>query len=135
VVLMLLAAAAAASWFALAAERQRAARGEVQGRVLSAVRVSGRNQPLAGISARGDIQVRALSARQLGGDTASPDYHRYLNRCRTCHEAPAPDLYTAAEWPRVIERMHGNMRSAGTMGLLPEDRAAVMRFLARHARP
>jgi hypothetical protein len=131
VVLLLL--ALAGTWLLLARTRGGAPDGRVQGRVLDAVRVPGRNQPLAGISARARIEVRPLSVRRIGADTASPGYHRYLNRCATCHAAPAPDLYRAAEWPDVIRRMHSNMRSAGTVGLQPADREAVLRFLARHA--
>jgi hypothetical protein len=127
--------AAAGVWLVLGRADRGVPDGRVQGRVLEAVRVPGRTQPLAGISARGRVEVRALSERKIGADTASPDYHRYLNRCMTCHAAPAPELYRAAEWPGVIDRMHANMRSAGTLGLGAADRQAVLRFLARHAAP
>lgn len=107
---------------------------ELYGQVTSAVRLPGKLLPLAGMSAGGRVEVRAVSPAAIGDDVASAEYHRYLNRCGTCHSPPAPDLHRAGEWPQVIERMHSNMRSAGTLGLRLEDREAITRFLAKHAR-
>lgn len=116
----------------LRAERRQA--GEAQAEVMNAVRVRGKAPPLAGVSARSKVEVAALEPRRIGADTTSPEYHRYMNRCMACHDAPAPDLHTRAEWLEVVRRMDANMRAAGTLGLRGDDGDAVLRFLERHGR-
>lgn len=122
---------AAGAWLDQREERGNA---EVQREVMAAVRVNGRASSLAGVSARGRVAVKALSPRRIGADTATAEYHRYMNRCMACHEAPAPSLHARGEWPAVVQRMDANMRAAGTLGLRGDDHEAVLRFLERHAR-
>lgn len=122
---------AAGAWLDRQEERGAA---EVQREVMTAVRVNGRASSLAGVSARGRLEVKALSPRRIGADTSSAEYHRYMNRCMACHDAPAPSLHARAEWPAVVQRMDANMRAAGTLGLRGDDHEAVLRFLGRHAR-
>lgn len=61
--------------------------------------------------------------------------------CSQCHALPDPQRHTAAEWPRVVERMRRNIAWANRVGgdpLLrtsPElDTAEIIRFLQRHSR-
>lgn len=128
--LPLLLVAGAALWL----RQERQPDGRVQGQVLSAVKVRGARAPLAGVSARARVDVPPLRARKIGADTASAEYHRYMNRCMACHAPPAPSLHSREEWPGVVQRMDAAMRAAGTLGLRGEERAAVLRFLERHAR-
>lgn len=54
--------------------------------------------------------------------------------CQQCHALPDPKQHTAREWPSVVERMRGNMRSMGRK--VADDREAqrIVEYLQRHAR-
>lgn len=88
----------------------------------------------AGVSARWAPDVRPISPRRLGRDTLSADYRVLVQRCAGCHAIPDPRLHGEAEWSGVVTRMRIYTDSAGLLPLTPEQRAAVLRILRRHAR-
>ena len=53
--------------------------------------------------------------------------------CRQCHNLPSPKMHAAQDWPAVVQRMVGNMK---TMGKTVPDEATlaqVLRYLQIHA--
>jgi cytochrome c2 len=61
--------------------------------------------------------------------------------CNQCHVLPDPKRYTAAEWPKVVERMQKNMEWMNrVVGTKPNPREPQLRvddinaFLAKYAR-
>ncbi|HSJ14137.1 MAG TPA: hypothetical protein VK939_06970 [Longimicrobiales bacterium] len=108
--------------------------GATQAAVMAAVKVDGRAGTLAGISARGRLDVPRYRPRQFGADTASGGFREFRRRCATCHNAPRPDLHTAAEWDAVVARMDAAMAAAGVLGLSPQERGAILELLRRHAK-
>lgn len=118
----------------LAACGRGAPDGATQAEVMAAVKVNGRAGTLAGISARGGIDVPAYRLRQFGADTASAGFHEFRRRCATCHDAPRPDLHTAAEWQAVLARMDAAAAAAGVLGFTPDERRVILTLLERHAR-
>lgn len=89
--------------------------------------------PLAGVSALRTIKLEPLDARALDGDTASPEFHRFVHRCSACHQPPAPGQHTRAEWEIVVRRMTQHVDSAGLLPLSALDRQQILRLLSRHA--
>lgn len=74
-------------------------------------------------------------------DLKTPPGQMFSIACSQCHVLPDPKRHTAREWPRVVERMQGNMawanRIVGDPALrtVPElNTAEIIRFLQRHSR-
>jgi mono/diheme cytochrome c family protein len=54
--------------------------------------------------------------------------------CSQCHSLPDPQLHTASEWPKVLERMRGNMESMKKKVISDQDRKTIEEYLMGHAR-
>jgi hypothetical protein len=89
---------------------------------------------LAGVSVRLRYAVQPLAPGELAADTAPPLRHFFEHRCSACHAAPSPRQLPAASWPRVVERMQGNIEAAGLLPLEDADAARIVELLQRHAR-
>ena len=90
---------------------------------------------LAGMSATRLIEVEPLDVRKLDGDTVGPAYLAFHTRCSACHAPPAPGSKTASLWSGVMNRMSDNQEDAGLMPMRPGEKALVLEFLQRHAKP
>lgn len=90
---------------------------------------------LAGMSATRRIEVEPLDLRKLDGDTVGPAYLAFHARCSACHAPPAPESKTASLWSGVMNRMSHNQEDAGLMPMSASDKALVLDFLQRHAKP
>ncbi len=107
---------------------------------------------MAGVAAPTEDEAKLLVAYLRRNALAALDPRRYpeLDRpggqsfklaCRQCHALPDPQRYTAAEWPRVVERMELNMQWMNrVVGTRPNPYEPQLRveeivdFLRRHAR-
>jgi cytochrome c5 len=58
----------------------------------------------------------------------------FRNACSQCHSLPDPQLHTAFEWPKVVERMRGNMKSMKKKVISEQDRKTIEEYLMSHAR-
>jgi len=69
-------------------------------------------------------------------DPESPGAKLVTEYCVQCHAAPAPTLETAAEWERVVDRMHMRSQSRGTVVKVPSDPelATLLDYMKQHAR-
>jgi len=90
--------------------------------------------PLAGVSARRRITVEPLQRRDVGPDTSSQAFHRFVHRCSACHEPPSPAAHTPREWGIVVRRMVMRADSAGLLPIGAQERHEILGFLGRHAR-
>ncbi|MEJ2107677.1 MAG: hypothetical protein P8X48_10175 [Acidiferrobacteraceae bacterium] len=50
--------------------------------------------------------------------------------CGRCHAAPVPQQHTAAEWPRVVDRMERYMHRQGRPAPNAEDTDTILHYLA-----
>lgn len=109
-------------------------------------------QMMAGVKAPNAEDTRTIVAylRRHAQRPLDPARYPEVNRpsgeafrvaCNQCHVLPDPKRYTAAQWPRVVERMQENMewmnRVVGSKPAPTEPRLRVEEinaFLARHAR-
>ncbi len=64
----------------------------------------------------------------------SPEAVTFQNVCSQCHGLPDPALHTAEEWPTVVERMRGNMRTMGKRVITEEEKEDIVSYLTRNAR-
>lgn len=90
--------------------------------------------PEAGISAGLRPRLDPLDPDELHGDTASRRYHAFRQRCGGCHRPPSPSSKPPSEWPDVVRRMESHVGDAGLLPFSDGERAAIRRFLLRHAR-
>jgi hypothetical protein len=69
-------------------------------------------------------------------DADSPGAKLVATYCKQCHAAPAPTLHTAAEWTRVIDRMHLRSQGRGTVVGVPSDEEldTILTYMKQHAR-
>ncbi len=58
----------------------------------------------------------------------------FRDACSQCHSLPDPQLHTAAEWPKVLERMRGNMETMKRKVFSEQDRKTIEEYLMNHAR-
>ncbi|MDA8423161.1 MAG: cytochrome c [Nitrospiraceae bacterium] len=58
----------------------------------------------------------------------------FRETCSQCHSLPDPQLHTAAEWPKVLERMRGNMDAMKKKVISEQDRKTIEEYLMSHAR-
>lgn len=67
-------------------------------------------------------------------DKDSPGAKTFAQFCQQCHALPAPTQHAASEWPAVVKRMRGNMRSMGKS--MPDDSQAalIVEYLQRNAK-
>jgi cytochrome c2 len=107
---------------------------------------------MAGVAAPGEEDVRILVAYLQQNAQRALDPRRYPEvdaptgqsfklACRQCHTLPDPRRYTAAQWPRVVERMEYNMQWMNrVVGNRPDPHEPQLRtqeiieFLQRYAR-
>ncbi len=82
------------------------------------------------------LQSHALQAIAPGKLSLpeSPEARTFQNVCSQCHGLPDPALHTAAEWPAVVERMRGNMRTMGKRVITEEEKEDIVSYLTRNAR-
>ncbi len=88
---------------------------------------------LAGVSTRLRYTVDSLSPGEMGSDTLLPVYHRFHHRCSACHAVPSPAQVPAGSWPRVVERMRGNIDEAGLLPLEKDEAEEYIELLQRNA--
>lgn len=64
----------------------------------------------------------------------SPGAKTFTQFCQQCHALPSPSQHTASEWPAVVQRMRGNMRSMGKS--MPDDSQAtlIVEYLKRNGK-
>ncbi|NIP58034.1 MAG: hypothetical protein GWO17_08545 [Gemmatimonadetes bacterium] len=91
--------------------------------------------PAAGISIGLRPAIDPLEPGALDGDTTSPGYRSFRQRCGGCHVAPSPSGKRPSEWPSVVRRMGSYVEEAGLLPVGDEERAAILEFLDRHGRP
>jgi len=48
--------------------------------------------------------------------------------CAQCHKLPFPDQHRAEDWPRVVERMEGNIRAANRRIPNQAEREAILGY-------
>ncbi len=58
----------------------------------------------------------------------------FRDECSQCHALPDPQLHTAVEWPKVLERMRRNMESMKKKVISEQDRRMIEEYLKSHAR-
>lgn len=58
----------------------------------------------------------------------------FRDMCSQCHSLPDPQLHTASEWPKVLERMRGNMETMKKKVISEQDRTTIEEYLMSHAR-
>jgi hypothetical protein len=75
----------------------------------------------------------------------TPEGRVFAQRCAACHlqpfgdhgvthGVPDPRFRTMAEWEKEVSRMESLMREKGLLPLTESERAAIMRYLSRHAK-
>jgi hypothetical protein len=69
----------------------------------------------------------------------TPDGRVFAQRCAAgehgvTHGVPDPRFRTMPEWEKELARMEGLMREKGLLPLTESERAAIMRYLSRHAK-
>lgn len=75
----------------------------------------------------------------------TPEGRIYAQRCSACHlqpfgdhgvthGVPDPRFRTLDEWKKEVPRMEGLMREKGLSPLTDQEREAIFRYLARHAK-
>ncbi|MCP9456691.1 MAG: hypothetical protein NNA18_11370 [Nitrospira sp.] len=75
----------------------------------------------------------------------TPDGRIFAQRCSACHlqpfgdhgvthGVPDPRFRTLEEWKKEVARMEGLMREKGLSPLTDQDREAIFRYLALHAK-
>lgn len=67
-------------------------------------------------------------------DNQSAGAKTFARYCQQCHALPDPAQHTAAEWPKVVERMRGNMRSMGKEIANDQDAQLITDYLQQHAK-
>jgi cytochrome c2 len=73
-------------------------------------------------------------------DLSSPEGRAFSNACSQCHALPDPERHTAAEWPKIVERMQKHLSWAGTVRssrrhLGPQlELSEIVEFLQRNSR-
>lgn len=58
----------------------------------------------------------------------------FRDACSQCHSLPDPQLHTAVEWPKVVERMRGNMVTMKKRVITEQDGKTIEEYLMSHAR-
>jgi mono/diheme cytochrome c family protein len=58
----------------------------------------------------------------------------FRDACSQCHSLPDPQLHTAGEWPKVVERMRGNMETMKKKVISEQERKSIEDYLMSHAR-
>lgn len=107
---------------------------------------------MAGVEAPTDDEQRVLLAyltkhaqkpldEKKIPEVLQPSAESFRLACNQCHVLPDPKRYTAAQWPKVVERMRTNMEWMNRIvGSKPDPTEPQLRveqinaFLARHAR-
>lgn len=74
----------------------------------------------------------ANSSKQLP-DRKSKGARLVSRYCGQCHAPPAPSAHSAAEWPRVVERMKGHMTTQGKSVPDPKEMGLIIDYLRDHA--
>lgn len=78
------------------------------------------------------LLVAAACSRPLP-DPSSPEAKVYAERCGVCHRPHAPGLLALPAWLAILPRMERRIREARLPPLTPEERAAILEYLRRHA--
>ena len=74
------------------------------------------------------VNPRAIPARKTPGALL------FASSCSRCHALPDPRLYTAAEWPAIVAKMQGYMKSMGKPVLSDQDKQEIIHYLQKHAK-
>lgn len=67
-------------------------------------------------------------------DSGSEGAILFKDKCSQCHFLPEPKFHTVKEWPAVVERMQGNMRSMGKTVIADNEKKSITNYLINHAR-
>lgn len=76
------------------------------------------------------IAVASGEIPEAGGEDAA----LFRQKCSRCHALPAPDQYTAADWPDVVNRMQQHMKTMHIPLLTDQEVSEISRYLQRNAR-
>lgn len=79
------------------------------------------------------LERHAMPAAAPGELGTGPEAERFVQRCGTCHEAPAPGAHTPDEWEEVVGRMRANMAVMSVKPLTDEEVRRVLAFLEERA--
>ncbi len=126
---------AAQDWPAVVArmvERMEAMSGRGMMAMMHRLRVPSETEVAVLLAYLRDNAQRSLD-RSRSADLDSPDGRAFAATCSRCHALPDPTQHTADEWPAVVQRMVGNMKTMGKT--VPDDAtlAQVLRYLQTHA--
>ncbi|MDH5323830.1 MAG: cytochrome c [Gammaproteobacteria bacterium] len=58
----------------------------------------------------------------------------YLEKCSTCHAAPAPGKHSARLWPAILQRMQMRMKSKGVQQLSNVELSLLVEYLQKHGK-
>ncbi len=78
------------------------------------------------------LQRNALPVAKPGEVGQSPSARLFARRCSVCHETPSPSAHTAAEWPRVVQKMRSNMAKMDVQPLTAPEVDSVTTYLQAH---
>ena len=68
-------------------------------------------------------------------DLRTPDGQIYAKRCKQCHGLPEPRFRTMREWEPIVLNMMDKIREKELQPLPMNEHEAILRYLARHAKP
>lgn len=77
--------------------------------------------------------ARTIEADTLP-DSQSLGAKTFARYCQQCHALPDPAQHTATEWPNVVERMRGNMRSMNKNIASDLEAQSITEYLQRYAK-
>jgi mono/diheme cytochrome c family protein len=58
----------------------------------------------------------------------------FKDRCSQCHGLPDPERHTAKEWPTIVEKMRGYMKSMEKKVITENEEKQIVGYLSRYAR-
>lgn len=64
-----------------------------------------------------------------------PGAFTFARTCAQCHALPDPTQHAPEDWPSVVERMRRNQREMGKPVMTEREKAEIVEFLQRSARP
>lgn len=77
--------------------------------------------------------MKSISPNKLL-DPGSESAVLFREKCSHCHALPDPKLHTAEEWPGVVERMRGNMKSMERTEITENEKNTIVGYMVDQAR-